>query len=154
MRCLTTVPNRHSSIVPDHFGGRPRKINAWFLYTHMVYLKPKQSLGYQRHSFRLLLLYTHNWYHSFIASILQGAPAIFGLLLNSQGGSKHGLYIFCFPNQIFSIVIRCRNINKGVSSINHLATGDELSDHFRQTLRRTVRTGGTGSLRNSKETRF
>ncbi len=24
--------------VPDHFGGRPRKINAWFLYTHMVYL--------------------------------------------------------------------------------------------------------------------
>jgi hypothetical protein len=24
--------------VPDHFGGRPWKINAWFLYTHMVYL--------------------------------------------------------------------------------------------------------------------
>jgi hypothetical protein len=25
-------------IVPDHVGGRPRNINAWFLYTHMVYL--------------------------------------------------------------------------------------------------------------------
>ncbi len=26
------------SFVPDHDGGRPREINAWFLYTHMVYL--------------------------------------------------------------------------------------------------------------------
>jgi hypothetical protein len=25
-------------IVPDHDGGRPKQINAWFLYTHMVYL--------------------------------------------------------------------------------------------------------------------
>jgi hypothetical protein len=24
--------------VPDHDGGRPKQINAWFLYTHMVYL--------------------------------------------------------------------------------------------------------------------
>ncbi len=24
--------------VPDHDGGRPKEINAWFLYTHMVYL--------------------------------------------------------------------------------------------------------------------
>ncbi len=24
--------------VPDHDGGRPNEINAWFLYTHMVYL--------------------------------------------------------------------------------------------------------------------
>ncbi len=22
--------------VPDHDGGRPKQINAWFLYTHMV----------------------------------------------------------------------------------------------------------------------
>jgi hypothetical protein len=29
----------HSFIaVPDHDGGRPKQINAWFLYTHMVYL--------------------------------------------------------------------------------------------------------------------
>ncbi len=27
-----------AKVVPDHFGGWPRKINAWFLYTHMVYL--------------------------------------------------------------------------------------------------------------------
>ncbi len=26
------------TIVPDHDGGRPKQINAWFLYTHMVYL--------------------------------------------------------------------------------------------------------------------
>jgi hypothetical protein len=32
--------------VPDHDRGRPKQINAWFLYTHMVYLLPKQSLGY------------------------------------------------------------------------------------------------------------
>jgi hypothetical protein len=25
-------------LVPDHNGGRPKEINAWFLYTHMVYL--------------------------------------------------------------------------------------------------------------------
>ncbi len=25
-------------IVPDHVGGRPCNINAWFLNTHMVYL--------------------------------------------------------------------------------------------------------------------
>ncbi len=25
-------------LVPDHVGGRPRNINTWFLYTHMVYL--------------------------------------------------------------------------------------------------------------------
>ncbi len=25
-------------LVPDHDGGRPKEINAWFLYTHMVYL--------------------------------------------------------------------------------------------------------------------
>jgi hypothetical protein len=25
-------------IVPDHDGGWPEQINAWFLYTHMVYL--------------------------------------------------------------------------------------------------------------------
>jgi hypothetical protein len=25
-------------LVPDHNGGRPKQINAWFLYTHMVYL--------------------------------------------------------------------------------------------------------------------
>ncbi len=25
-------------IVPDHDGGRPKQIKAWFLYTHMVYL--------------------------------------------------------------------------------------------------------------------
>ncbi len=56
-------------LVPDHFGGRPRKINTWFLYTHMVYLYPKQSLGYQQHSFRLLLLYVHNWHHSLTADI-------------------------------------------------------------------------------------
>ncbi len=24
--------------VPDHDGGQPKQINAWFLYTHMVYL--------------------------------------------------------------------------------------------------------------------
>ncbi len=24
--------------VPDHDGGRPKQINAWFLYTHKVYL--------------------------------------------------------------------------------------------------------------------
>ncbi len=24
--------------VPDYVGGRPRNINAWLLYTHMVYL--------------------------------------------------------------------------------------------------------------------
>jgi hypothetical protein len=24
--------------VPDHDGGRRKQINAWFLYTHMVYL--------------------------------------------------------------------------------------------------------------------
>ncbi len=28
-----------------------------------------QSLGYQQHSFRLLLLYVHNWYLSFVAYI-------------------------------------------------------------------------------------
>ncbi len=27
----------HGPTVPDHDGGRPRQINAWFLYTHMVY---------------------------------------------------------------------------------------------------------------------
>jgi hypothetical protein len=26
------------TLVPDHDGGRPKQINAWFLYTHMVYL--------------------------------------------------------------------------------------------------------------------
>jgi hypothetical protein len=25
-------------LVPDHDGGQPKQINAWFLYTHMVYL--------------------------------------------------------------------------------------------------------------------
>jgi hypothetical protein len=25
-------------LVPDHDGGRRKKINAWFLNTHMVYL--------------------------------------------------------------------------------------------------------------------
>ncbi len=25
-------------VVPDHDGGRRKKINAWFLNTHMVYL--------------------------------------------------------------------------------------------------------------------
>jgi hypothetical protein len=44
------------STVPDHDGGRPMEVNACILITHMVYLKPKQSLGYQQHSFRLLLL--------------------------------------------------------------------------------------------------
>ncbi len=29
-----------------HRGGRIQKINAWYLNTHMVYLQPKQSLGY------------------------------------------------------------------------------------------------------------
>jgi hypothetical protein len=28
----------HYASVPDHNGGRPKQINAWFLYTHMVYL--------------------------------------------------------------------------------------------------------------------
>jgi hypothetical protein len=32
------------------------EVNACILITHMIYLLPKQSLGYQRHSFRLLLL--------------------------------------------------------------------------------------------------
>ncbi len=32
------------------------EVNACILTTHMVYLQPKQSLGYQQHSFRLLLL--------------------------------------------------------------------------------------------------
>jgi hypothetical protein len=32
------------------------EVNACILITHMVYLQPKQSLGYQQHSFRLLLL--------------------------------------------------------------------------------------------------
>jgi hypothetical protein len=56
--------------VPDHDGGQPMEVNACILTTHMVYLKPKQSLGYQQHSFRLLLLYMHNWYHSSISGIL------------------------------------------------------------------------------------
>ncbi len=30
--------SRRDIAVPDHDGGRPKEINAWFLYTHMVYL--------------------------------------------------------------------------------------------------------------------
>ncbi len=33
-----TVPLLPVVPVPDHDGGRPKEINAWFLYTHMVYL--------------------------------------------------------------------------------------------------------------------
>jgi hypothetical protein len=28
----------YTTSVPDHNGGLPKQINAWFLYTHMVYL--------------------------------------------------------------------------------------------------------------------
>ncbi len=30
--------DNYTLTVPDHDGGRPKQINAWFLYTHMVYL--------------------------------------------------------------------------------------------------------------------
>ncbi len=37
---MSEAPNTVEAVftVPDHVGGRPWKINAWFLYTHMVYL--------------------------------------------------------------------------------------------------------------------
>ncbi len=54
----------YNSTVPDHGGGRPMEVNTCILITHMVYLYPKQSLGYQQHSFRLLLLYTTGIFQS------------------------------------------------------------------------------------------
>jgi hypothetical protein len=33
-----TVKTMRFGLVPDHDGGQPKQINAWFLYTHMVYL--------------------------------------------------------------------------------------------------------------------
>jgi hypothetical protein len=33
-----TYYKNYIGTVPDHDGGRPKQINAWFLYTNMVYL--------------------------------------------------------------------------------------------------------------------
>ncbi len=46
-------------VVCYHCGGWPEEVNSCVLNSYMVYLYPKQSLGYQRHSFRLLLLYIY-----------------------------------------------------------------------------------------------
>jgi hypothetical protein len=35
--CKMTLIIQLVVLVPDHDGGRPKEINAWFLYTHMVY---------------------------------------------------------------------------------------------------------------------
>jgi hypothetical protein len=42
-----------------HCGGWSEEVNSCILNSYMVYLYPKQSLGYQQHSFRLLLLCTY-----------------------------------------------------------------------------------------------
>jgi hypothetical protein len=47
---------------------------------------------------------------------------------------------FAIPNRIFSSICRRQNVNKGLSSANHSATGEESSDHHWRTLRRTVHT--------------
>jgi hypothetical protein len=44
------------AIVRYHCGGWPEEVNTCLLNSYMVYLLPKLSLGYQQHSFRLLLL--------------------------------------------------------------------------------------------------
>ncbi len=35
---LKLIEINNNTGVPDHDGGWPKQINAWFLYTHMVYL--------------------------------------------------------------------------------------------------------------------
>ncbi len=35
---INHITSCNDCTVPDHDGGRPKQINAWFLYTHMVYL--------------------------------------------------------------------------------------------------------------------
>ncbi len=68
-------------------------------------------------------------------------------------GYKNRLRNFCFTNQILSSVCRRQNVNKGLSSANHLATGNQQNDHYWRTLRRTALTGGTVNPRKSKKAR-
>ncbi len=52
-----SLRNAAYSIVPDHDGGWPKQISAWFLYTHITEFRLLTT------SFRSLLLYTTGIFH-------------------------------------------------------------------------------------------
>ncbi len=65
------IPN-----VRYHCGGWPEEVNSCVLNSYMVYLLPKQSLGYQQHSYTVIvIMHIYNWYHSITTSIPLYTPA-------------------------------------------------------------------------------
>jgi hypothetical protein len=53
-----------------HCGGWSEEVNSCILISYMVYLQPKQSLGYQQHSYpAIIIMHIYNWYHSNVIGI-------------------------------------------------------------------------------------